>query len=39
MADDTMPAWCECGPWALSRTEMTAWIEAGEHRVVLESKA
>jgi hypothetical protein len=39
LADDTMPAWCECGPWALSRTEMTAWIEAGEHRVVLESKA
>mgnify|MGYP001548490492 CR=1 FL=1 len=39
LADDTLPAWCECGPWSLSRNAMTSWIKAGERRVVLESKA
>jgi len=39
LADDTVPAWCECGPWVLSRRAMTTWIADGESRVVLESKA
>lgn len=38
-ADDGLPAWCECGPWTLSRTALTAWIDAGDRRVVLESSA
>lgn len=38
-ADDTVPAWCDCGPWTLSREQMSGWIEAGERRVVLESSA
>jgi hypothetical protein len=37
--DDDVPAWCDCGPWVLSRSEMAGWISAGEHRVNLESKA
>jgi hypothetical protein len=34
-----VPAWCDCGAWTLSRADLTAWLGAGEHRVVLESKA
>jgi hypothetical protein len=37
LADDKLPAWCECGPWTLSRAELAAWVAAGEGRVVLES--
>jgi hypothetical protein len=38
-ADDTLPAWCDCGPWTLSRADLAAWIDRGERRVVLESHA
>lgn len=38
-ADDTFPAWCDCGPWTLSRSDLAAWITGGERRVVLESNA
>lgn len=34
-----VPAWCDCGAWTLSRADLTAWLGAGERRVVLESKA
>jgi len=37
--DDDVPAWCDCGPWVLSRASMADWISAGERRVNLESKA
>ena len=37
--DDDVPAWCDCGPWVLSRRAMTQWISDGERRVNLESKA
>lgn len=36
-ADDTIHAWCDCGPWTLSRSEIMAWIAAEERRVVLEA--
>lgn len=39
LADDALPGWCECGAWTLSRSELTDWLEGGERRVVLESKA
>lgn len=39
LADDEVPAWCDCGPWTLSRSEMDTWISDGERRVVLHSKA
>lgn len=39
VSDDDVPAWCDCGPWTLSRRAMSAWIDAGERRVHLESKA
>jgi hypothetical protein len=35
----TVPAWCDCGAWTLSRADLIAWLDAGEYRVVLESKA
>jgi hypothetical protein len=35
--DDDVPAWCDCGPWVLSRASMTQWITDGERRVHLES--
>jgi hypothetical protein len=38
MGDDSVPAWCDCGPWTLSRTQMAAWMADGERRVVLESR-
>jgi hypothetical protein len=34
-----VPAWCDCGAWTLSRADLAAWLDAGEHRVVLESRA
>ena len=36
-ADDTFPAWCDCGPWTLSRAAVQQWMQAGERRVVLDS--
>lgn len=36
--DDGVPAWCDCGPWVLSREAMVQWIGDGERRVNLESK-
>lgn len=35
-ADDTLPAWCDCGPRVLSRADLTTWIAAHEGRVVVE---
>jgi hypothetical protein len=35
LADDAVPAWCECGRWTLSRARLRAWHEAGNTRVVL----
>lgn len=37
--DDDLHAWCDCGPWTLSRQEISGWIAAEQRRVVLESKA
>jgi hypothetical protein len=34
--DDSVPAWCDCGPRTLSRAAMLEWIAAGEHRVVVD---
>jgi len=34
-ADDTLPAWCDCGHRALSRTGVQEWLSSGEHRVVI----
>lgn len=34
-ADDTMPAWCDCGQRSLSRAALQEWIGAGERRVVV----
>ena len=36
LTDDTVPAWCDCGPRTLSRVAMLEWIAAGEHRVVVD---
>ena len=36
--DDGVPAWCDCGPWVLSRDSMAQWISSGEGRVNLQSK-
>lgn len=38
-ADDDVRAWCDCGSWTLSRRQMSAWLDAGERRVHLASKA
>ncbi len=38
-ADDALPAWCECGPWTLSRSQIGTWLADQERRVVLESSA
>lgn len=35
-ADDSVPAWCDCGSRELSRDVIRRWIEAGEHRVVID---
>lgn len=34
--DDALPAWCECGHRTLSRKALLTWMEAGEHRVVID---
>lgn len=34
--DDSLPAWCDCGPRTLSRAELLSWISAGERRVIVE---
>ncbi len=36
VADDAMPAWCDCGQRTLSRADVLKWIEAGEHRVIVD---
>lgn len=36
LTDDTVPAWCDCGPRTLSRVAMLEWIAAGERRVVVD---
>lgn len=38
-ADDSLPAWCDCGPWTLSREQIASWLNKQERRVVLESSA
>lgn len=35
-ADDALPAWCDCGPRTLSRRALRHWLDAGEHRVVVD---
>ena len=32
---DGIPAWCACGPVALSRADLLGRLSAGEHRVLL----
>lgn len=34
--DDRLPAWCDCGPRTLSRTELLAFVRAGVRSVRLE---
>ena len=36
LVDDTVPAWCDCGPRTLSRAAMLGWIAAGERKVVVD---
>ena len=36
LADDSVPAWCDCGRRTLSRSAMLEWIAAGERRVVVD---
>jgi hypothetical protein len=36
MADDALPAWCDCGQRSLSRAALEEWIGAGERRVVVD---
>jgi hypothetical protein len=33
MADDGLPAWCDCGSWTLSRSELLAQAH-GKHRTL-----
>jgi hypothetical protein len=35
-SDDSLPAWCDCGHRVLSRAEVRAWLDAGEHRVIVD---
>jgi len=35
MADDALPAWCDCGPRSLSRAALLAEIEAGHRKLRL----
>jgi hypothetical protein len=32
---DGIPAWCDCGPVELSRSDLLARLDAGEHRVIV----
>lgn len=34
--DDSVPAWCDCGPRTLSRAAIRAWMAAHERRVVVD---
>jgi hypothetical protein len=34
-AEDSIPAWCDCGQRSLSRSALRRWIAAGERRVIL----
>ncbi|MFZ0322564.1 MAG: hypothetical protein WAN48_00350 [Actinomycetes bacterium] len=34
--DDSLPAWCDCGPRTLSRAAVLTWVDDGEHRVVVD---
>lgn len=34
--DDAIPAWCDCGHRVLSRVSLRDWVDAGEHRVVID---
>lgn len=36
LADDGLPAWCDCGPRSLSRSALREWIALGERRVVVD---
>jgi len=36
MADDHLPAWCDCGQRSLSRAALVDWIGAGARRVVVD---
>lgn len=35
MADDALPAWCDCGSRTLSRAAIREWVAAGERRVIV----
>lgn len=35
MAEDGLPAWCDCGSWTLSRSELLAQVGAGNRTVHL----
>jgi hypothetical protein len=36
MADDALPAWCDCGPRTLSRAAVRTWVRSGERRVIVD---
>lgn len=36
MVGDELPAWCDCGHRTLSRSAVRQWLQAGEHRVVID---
>lgn len=35
MADDALPAWCDCGPRSLSRADLQRHLDAGQRTVRL----
>jgi hypothetical protein len=35
-ADDTLPAWCDCGHRTLSRADILTWVADRERRVIVE---
>jgi hypothetical protein len=35
-ADDSIPAWCDCGARTLSRAALRDWLTQGEHRVIMD---
>ncbi len=35
MADDALPATCECGPRRVSRSELLRAVESGQHRLLV----
>ncbi len=36
VADDALPAWCDCGARTLSRASVASWVAGHEHRVVVD---